>query len=94
MEFFELIRLTIKAMKNAFHPESFNIGMNVGRGSGAGVPAHLHMHIVPRWNGDTSFMPVIGDTKVVSFGLDLTYKMLKEGFDTVCPGGKSRPKRS
>lgn len=93
-EFFALIRLTVKAMKKAFRPQSFNIGMNVGRGSGAGVPAHLHMHIVPRWNGDTSFMPVIGDTKVVSFGLDLTYKMLKEGFDAVCRGGKSQPKRS
>ncbi len=93
-EFFELVRLTVKAMKWAFHPQSFNIGMNVGKGSGAGVPAHLHMHIVPRWNGDTSFMPVIGDTKIVSFGLDLTYKMLKEGFDAVCPGEISRPKRS
>jgi len=94
VEFFDLIRLTVRALKESFHPESFNIGMNLGRGSGAGVPAHLHMHIVPRWNGDTSFMPVIGETKVVSFGLDLTYKMLKEGFDAVCPGVKSRPKRS
>ncbi len=93
-EFFELVRLTVLVLKNTFHPQSLNVGMNLGRGSGAGIPAHLHMHIVPRWNGDTSFMPVIGNTRVVSFGLDLTYKMLKEGFDAVCPAAKSRPKRT
>ena len=94
VEFFDLVRLTVTAMKKAFNPQSFNIGMNLGQGSGAGVPNHLHMHIVPRWSGDTSFMPVVGNTKVISFGLDLTYKMLKEGFHVLCHGGKSRPKRS
>jgi len=65
--FFELTRLTVEVIKTVLHPQSFNLGMNLGRGSGAGVPSHLHMHIVPRWSEDTSFMPVIGRTRVVSF---------------------------
>ncbi len=93
-EFFELIRLTVNVIKNALRPNSFNIGMNLGRGSGAGVPGHLHMHIVPRWSEDTSFMPVIGKTRVVSFDLGMIYRMLKRGFDALCPEQKSRPKRS
>lgn len=93
-EFFEAIRLTIRATSKAFNPDSFNVGMNMGRGSGAGEPGHVHMHIVPRWNEDTNFMPVIGDTEVVSFPLDMIYKKLKKGFDELCPTGKSRPKRS
>jgi len=94
LEFINLTRLTVKALKKVFNPHSFNIGMNLGRGSGAGVPSHLHMHIVPRWNGDTSFMPVIGKSKVVSFPLDATYKMVKRGFDALCLAEKSPKKPS
>jgi ATP adenylyltransferase len=94
IEFFDLIRKTVEVMKKVMHPVSFNIGMNLGQSSGAGIPTHLHMHVVPRWTGDTNFMPVIGETKVVSFDLDLTWKILKEGFDSTCPAEKSRPKRS
>jgi ATP adenylyltransferase len=93
-EFMEVIKLTIKVTKQAFHPDSFNVGMNMGCGSGAGIPEHIHMHIVPRWAEDTNFMPVIGDTEVVSFPLDLIYDRLKEGFDKLCPAGKSRQKRN
>lgn len=93
-EFFELTRLTVKVINKALKPDSMNIGMNLGRSSGAGVPNHLHMHIVPRWNGDTNFMPVISNTKVVSFALDDTYKMLKRGFDAQCPAEKSPKKRN
>ncbi|MCX6828629.1 MAG: HIT domain-containing protein [candidate division Zixibacteria bacterium] len=93
-EFFELTRQTVEVIKKTLHPHSFNLGMNLGKGSGAGVPSHLHMHIVPRWSEDTSFMPVIGKTRVVSFDLGMIYRMLKEGFDTLCPEGRSRPKRS
>jgi ATP adenylyltransferase len=84
-EFFDLVRLTVYITKKVFNPQSMNIGMNLGRDSGAGIPAHLHMHVVPRWTGDTNFMPVIADTRVVSFGLDLTYKMLRKGFDRYAP---------
>ncbi|UCD17458.1 MAG: HIT domain-containing protein [Candidatus Zixiibacteriota bacterium] len=94
IDFIEMIQLTVKVIRDILNPEAFNIGMNMGRGSGAGVPGHLHMHIVPRWTEDTSYMPVIGKTRVVSFGLDLVYGMLKEGFETVCRDGKSRPKQS
>jgi ATP adenylyltransferase len=94
VDFFETVRLTVDATRKAFKPDSFNIGMNMGKGSGAGVPGHLHMHVVPRWVEDTNFMPVIGDTEVVSFPLDLIFRKLKEGFDSLCLDGKSRPKRS
>lgn len=93
-EFFELTRKTVEVIKKVFRPDSFNLGMNLGRGSGAGIPGHLHMHIVPRWNEDTNFMPVIGGTRVVSFDLKLIYRMLKKGFDSLWLEGKSRPKRS
>ena len=80
-EFFELTRLTVKLMKKALKPHSLNIGMNLGRSSGAGIPEHLHMHIVPRWNGDTNFMPVIGLTKIVSVPLEPIYDAIKKEFD-------------
>ena len=72
----------------------FDIGANFGRIAGAGIDQHIHFHIVPRWSEDTSFMPVIGKTRVVSFDLGMIYRMLKKGFDTLCPEGRSRPKRS
>jgi len=79
-EFFELTRLTVAVIKKAIKPHSLNIGMNLGRMSGAGVPEHLHMHIVPRWQGDTNFMPVIGKTKVISIPLEPVYEALRKEF--------------
>jgi ATP adenylyltransferase len=93
-EFFETVRLTVNVARSAFNPDSFNIGMNMGHGSGAGVPEHIHMHIVPRWAEDTNYMPVIGETEVVSFPHNLIYKRLKRGFKEICLAGKSRPKRN
>jgi len=94
VEVFATKRLTVRATHKSFNPDSFNIGMNMGEGSGAGIPEHMHMHVVPRWAEDTNFMPVIGDTEVISFPLDLIYGMLKKGFDEVCLGRKSRQKRN
>jgi ATP adenylyltransferase len=94
LDFFETIRLTVRALRRIFNPDSFNIGMNMGKGSGAGIPEHVHMHIVPRWNEDTNFMPVIGETEVVSFPLGMIYKKLKRGFEELCLGEKSRPRQS
>jgi len=64
------------ALKAKMNPEGFNIGMNIGRNAGAGIDQHIHMHIVPRWNGDTNFMPVVGATKVISQALEDTYDAL------------------
>jgi ATP adenylyltransferase len=77
--FSEMWRLVIvcrRALEKAFHAEGFNIGMNVGRVAGAGIDRHIHMHIVPRWNGDMNFMPVLGETKVISQSLSETYDTL------------------
>jgi ATP adenylyltransferase len=80
-EFMELTRTTVRLMKQAYHPQSLNIGMNLGRESGAGIPEHLHMHVVPRWQGDTNFMPVLGETKVMSVPLDYVYDALRREFE-------------
>jgi ATP adenylyltransferase len=82
-EFFELTRKTVKLIKKCLKPNSLNLGMNLGRSSGAGVPGHLHMHVVPRWIGDTNFMPVIGKTDVISIPLEPIYKALKKEFSKI-----------
>src|SRR5262249_47189195 len=61
-----LLKKMIKALQHISHPDGFNIGSNIGRTAGAGIDQHVHFHIVPRWNGDTNFMPVLADTKVIS----------------------------
>ncbi len=80
LEMWQLINKCKAVLTQAFHPDGFNIGMNVGRTAGAGIDQHVHMHIVPRWNGDTNFMPIIGETKVVSQGLLETYDALASHF--------------
>ncbi|MGH8016133.1 MAG: HIT family protein [Candidatus Zixiibacteriota bacterium] len=79
-ELFELIQKTVLVIKKVLKPSSMNLGMNLGKSSGAGVPGHLHMHIVPRWVGDTNFMPVTSDTKVISFPLGPIYKEFVKEF--------------
>ncbi|MDO8681919.1 MAG: HIT domain-containing protein [Armatimonadota bacterium] len=76
----DLIKLTsfgCELLKSAFHPHGFNVGMNLGQVAGAGIADHMHVHIVPRWSGDTNFMPVISDTKVLPEALSSTYQALK-----------------
>jgi ATP adenylyltransferase len=77
-EHFDLVRQSARAIKEAYKPEGFNIGMNLGRVAGAGVEGHVHTHIVPRWNGDTNFMPVLSDTKVIPEALASSYAQLKK----------------
>ena len=78
LEHFEMVREVIKALKKIYGPKGFNIGMNLGRSAGAGIAGHIHSHIVPRWDGDTNFMPVIADTKIVHDSLSSTYDKLSE----------------
>ena len=74
------IQKTIRVLNAVMHPHGLNIGMNLGRTAGAGIDDHLHYHIVPRWDGDTNFMPVVSDTKVVSESLEDTFKKLQAEF--------------
>lgn len=76
-ELFQMIQKMIRVLR-AFNPQGFNVGANIGRAAGAGVPGHFHIHVVPRWAGDTNFMPVIGDVRVISESLEETFKKLKE----------------
>ncbi len=80
-EFSELTRRAVSALRAALQPEGFNIGINLGAAAGAGLEDHLHRHIVPRWAGDTNFMPVIGDTHVVPEALSETYDILRKEFN-------------
>jgi ATP adenylyltransferase len=78
----DLLRLAgkcLQVLNKAMKPEGYNVGMNLGRVAGAGVLGHLHLHIVPRWSGDTNFMPVLGSTKVVNEALEETFEKLLSG---------------
>jgi len=72
---------TIKIFKQVFMPDAFNLGYNFGQVAGAGLKDHVHFHVVPRWNGDTNFMPVVNDVRVISEGLHDTYKKLIDKFN-------------
>lgn len=80
LEMMKTVKDTKNILSELYNPHGFNIGINLGRVAGAGVPGHVHIHIVPRWNGDTSFMPVFADVKVVSVSLEESQKMLSHEF--------------
>jgi len=79
MGILELLKDTAKVLNDIMHPEGFNIGFNVGKASGAGFE-HLHLHVVPRWSGDTNFMPVLSDTKVIPEHIEETFRRIRDGF--------------
>lgn len=84
----ELMRLTrqcVMLLREAYQPEGFNIGINMGSAGGAGIAEHLHQHIVPRWLGDTNFMTSIGETRVIPEWIDETYAELKAVWDRMFP---------
>lgn len=76
LDMFKLLKKSIEIMRRCLKPEGFNIGVNIGKVGGAGVENHLHIHVVPRWNGDTNFMPVLGDIRVIPEYLEDSYKKL------------------
>ncbi|MEO0083000.1 MAG: HIT domain-containing protein [candidate division WOR-3 bacterium] len=77
-EMFQLMNYSISALKQTMKPEGFNIGINIGNVAGAGVPDHIHIHLVPRWLGDTNFLPVLTDTKIINQALKDTKQKLKK----------------
>jgi len=79
-EHFNVVSRSIKLLKQVFKPDGFNLGINMGKVAGAGINDHIHTHIVPRWQGDTNFMPVLSDVKVVPEALTETYEKLKSKF--------------
>jgi len=82
-EFMYLIKTSIIILKKNLNPHGFNIGINLGKAAGAGLKNHIHMHIVPRWTGDTNFIPVVCKTKVISQSLEQLYKILYPEFKKI-----------
>jgi ATP adenylyltransferase len=70
------------AVRDAFHPDGFNLGINIARTAGAGIQDHVHLHVVPRWSGDSNFMAVVGETRVLPLTLDQVWEALTERLDT------------
>ena len=78
----DLVTETNGVLEEEMHPDGYNVGINLGRAAGAGVPGHLHVHVVPRWIGDTNFMPVVGETMVLPEALETTQERLHRRFAT------------
>jgi ATP adenylyltransferase len=79
-EHFEIVSRSVKVLRQVFNPGGFNIGINLGKAAGAGIEDHFHTHIVPRWQGDTNFMPVLSEVKVLPEALADTYQKLSGSF--------------
>jgi ATP adenylyltransferase len=92
-EFFDVLEKVRGALVKAMRPQGFNLGMNIADVAGAGVPGHLHWHIVPRWKGDVNFMPVIAGTKVISESLDSAYEVLTRALREKSGKGRAAEKR-
>ena len=80
-EMMEVVACSVRVLKQALRPDGFNIGLNLGLSAGAGIAEHLHVHLVPRWTGDTNFMPVLAETRVLPEHLQATYERLRPFFE-------------
>ena len=81
LDLMRALRNTITVLRRVMSPHGFNVGVNIGREAGAGIPDHVHFHVVPRWNGDTNFMAVIDDVRVINEALLQTAEKLRQAFD-------------
>lgn len=81
-EMLELAKVSMNRLEEVYHPHGFNVGFNQGKSAGAGVEHHIHMHVVPRWSGDTNFMPVIADHRVMPQSLEESYETLRGAFQS------------
>jgi len=79
-EMMELTSQSMSVLRKIYRPQAFNMGANIGEAAGAGVPGHVHIHIVPRWGGDTNFMTTLGETRVLPEAIEETCKRVREGF--------------
>ncbi len=80
-EMWALLNKSLEVLQKNFNPHGFNVGMNIGEAAGAGVKDHFHLHIVPRWKGDSNFMGITGDTKVVSYDIKTVFNIIKKGLN-------------
>jgi ATP adenylyltransferase len=79
-EMMQMARMAESRLRQVYQPQGLNLGMNLGQAAGAGVPGHIHLHVLPRWNGDTNFMTTVSDTRVLPESLDVTFEKLKKAF--------------
>lgn len=82
-EMMKLLQESIKVLRKVFNPDGFNVGANIGKAAGAGIDTHVHIHVVPRWEGDTNFMPIFAETRVMPEMLPDTYDKLRQEFDLI-----------
>ena len=88
-EMMELAQVLERVLESLYHPQGYNLGMNIGRAAGAGIAGHLHMHVLPRWTGDTSFVTTVAETRVQPEELSVTYQRLRQALQSPA-GGHSR----
>jgi ATP adenylyltransferase len=80
-EMMELLSHAVEVLRAVYHPQGFNLGANIGELAGAGIADHVHLHVVPRWAGDTNFMTALGETRIIPESLDQTYRRVREGWE-------------